>query len=109
MLCLSHAQPTSEKTPMNDLDNPVLLLFCHLVIRGKTQPTPKNIGSYVYSRALYIGICASASIPLDSYERMRPIYRLHMHGLPDGTPLRLENCQCIQYLMRAALPTFSFI
>jgi hypothetical protein len=33
---INHAQPTSLKTPMNDLNNPVLLLFRHLVIAGKT-------------------------------------------------------------------------
>ena len=31
-----HIQPTSEKTPMNDLDNPVLLLGSHLVVTRKT-------------------------------------------------------------------------
>ena len=30
---LIHIQPTLPKTPMNDLDNPILLLFRHLVIR----------------------------------------------------------------------------
>ena len=29
-------QPTSEKTPVYDFNNPILLLFRHLVIAGKT-------------------------------------------------------------------------
>ena len=36
---LIHIQPMrgqSKKAPMNDLNNPILLLFRHLVIAGKT-------------------------------------------------------------------------
>ena len=33
---LSHTQPMLQKTPVNDLDNHVLLLRCHLVIARKT-------------------------------------------------------------------------
>ncbi len=79
---LSHAQPTLQKAPMNDLNNPVLLLFCHLVITGKTQPAPENIGSNVDSRALYVSICTASAIALNRNKRVCPIYRLHMHGLP---------------------------
>ena len=76
---LIHIQPTSQKAPMNDLNNPILLLFRHLVIAGKTQPSTENIGSYVDSRAFYIGICAASAITFYRDERVRPVYRLHMH------------------------------
>ena len=66
---------------MNYLNNPILLLRRHLVIARQTEPAPENISSYVDSRAIYVRIRASASIPLDSNEGMRPVYRLHMHGL----------------------------
>jgi hypothetical protein len=46
-----HIQPTSPKTPMNDLDNPILLLFRHLVIARQAEPAPENIGSYVLESA----------------------------------------------------------
>ena len=67
---------------MNDLNNPILLLFRHLVITRKTQPSPENIGSNVDSRAFYIGICAASAISFYRDKRIRPVYRLHMHGLP---------------------------
>ena len=84
---LSHAQPTSQKTPVNDLNNPILLLFRHLVIAGKAKPSTENIGSYVDSRALYVSICAASAITFYRDKRIRPVYRLHMHGLPDWPTL----------------------
>ena len=65
---------------MNDLNNPILLLRCHLVIARQAEPAPENIGSYVDSRAFYIGICATSAIALDRDKRICPLYRLHMHG-----------------------------
>ena len=82
---LMHIQPTSQKTPVNDLNNPILLLFRHLVIARQAEPASENIGTDVHSRAFYIGICPPSSISLDRHERIRPIYRLHMHGLPHYT------------------------
>ena len=67
---------------MNDLNNPVLLLFRHLIIGRQTEPATENIGSYIDSRAFYISICAASAVPLNRDERVRPVYRLHMHGLP---------------------------
>ena len=66
---------------MNNLNNPILLLRRHLVIARQAEPTTENIGSHVHSRALYIGICTPSAITLDRHERVRPVYRLHMHGL----------------------------
>jgi hypothetical protein len=78
---LIHIQPTSPKTPMNNLNNPILLLRRHLVIAWQTEPTTENIGSYIDSRAFNISICTASAIALNRYERVRPVYRLHMHGL----------------------------
>jgi hypothetical protein len=89
---LIHIQPTSQKAPMNDLNNPVLLLFCHLVITGKTQPAPENIGSNVDSRAFNIGICMASAVSLDRDERIRPVYQLHMHALPNWTTFIKGDC-----------------
>ena len=66
---------------MNNLNNPILLLFRHLVIAGKTQPSTENIGSYVDSRALYVSICSPSAVTLNRDKRVGPVYRLHMHGL----------------------------
>lgn len=66
---------------MNNLNNPILLFFSHLVIAGKTEPTTENISSYIHSRAFYVRICAASTISFDRNKRIRPIYRLHMHGL----------------------------
>ena len=66
---------------MNDLNNPVLLLFCHLVIARQAEPATENIGSYVDSRALYVSICTASTVALNCDEGVCPVYRLHMHGL----------------------------
>ena len=71
----------SEEASVYNVNDDILFFRFHLVIGRQAQSTPENIGSYVDSRAFYVGICASASVSLDSYEGMRPIYRLHMHGL----------------------------
>lgn len=89
---LSHIQQTSQKAPVNDLNNPVLLLRCHLVIGRQAEPSPENISSYIDSRALYVSICTASTISLDRDERIRPVDRLHMHGLPDRTTFCIELC-----------------
>ena len=86
---------------MNELNNPILLLFRHLIITRQTEPASENIGSDVDSRAFYIGICAASAVTLDCDKRVGPIYRLHMHGLcilTDGITTRccglsLASCQ----------------
>ena len=98
---LMHIQPTLLKTPVYNLYNLVLLFWSHLVIGGETESTAENIGSYVDSRALYVGICAASAVTLNRDERIRPVYRLHMHGLcilTDGITTRccglsLASCQ----------------
>lgn len=40
-----------EEAPVNDLNNPILLLWRHLVITRQAKPSAENIGSYVDSRA----------------------------------------------------------
>ena len=102
-------QQTSEKTPMNDLNNPILLFFSHLVIARKTQPAPENIGSYIDSRAFYIGICAALTVTLNRNERARSIYRLHMHGLPYRPPLRVERRERVENLLRRAFTADAFV
>ena len=69
------------KAPVNNLNNPVLLLFRHLVIAWQAEPTAENISPYVDSRALYISICAASTVSLDCDEGVCPVDRLHMHGL----------------------------
>ena len=66
---------------MNQLNNDILLLRCHLVIAWQTEPSTENISPYVDSRAFYISICAASAVPFDRDKRVGPIYRLHMHGL----------------------------
>ena len=40
-----------QKAPMNNLNNPVLLLWCHLVIARQAQPSSKDIGSNILKSA----------------------------------------------------------
>ena len=67
---------------MDNLNNHVLVFFCHLVIARQTQPAPENISSHVDAGALYVGIGPAAAVSFNRHERIRPIERLHMHGLP---------------------------
>ena len=77
-----HAHATDlEKTPVNDVDNHVLLLRRHLVVTRQAEPAPENIGSNVHSRAFYVSICAASAVPLNRHEGICPVDRLHMHGL----------------------------
>ena len=48
---LSHALPTSPKTPVNDVDYHILLLRRHLVVAWQAQPSSENIGSNVFESA----------------------------------------------------------
>ena len=79
--CPADVAQTLPETSMNNLNNPILLLFRHLVIARQTEPAPENIGSYIDSRALYVSICTASAVSLDCDEGVGPIYRLHMHGL----------------------------
>ena len=81
-VCAPHSCPTDlQEAPMNNLNNPILLLRRHLVIARQAQAATEDISSYIYSRALNIGICAASTVSLDCDKRVGPIYRLHMHGL----------------------------
>jgi hypothetical protein len=46
-----HIHPTSQKAPVNDLNNPILLLFRHLVIARQAEPATENISSNVLKSA----------------------------------------------------------
>ena len=74
-----------QETPVNNLNNPILLLRRHLVIARQTEPASENIGSYIDSRAFYVSICTASTVALNCNERVRPIDWLHMHGLPNST------------------------
>ena len=74
-----HIQPTSQETPVNDLNNPILLFFSHLVIARQTEATAENISSHVSTGALDVGIGSSPTVALDGYKGMGTVDRLHMH------------------------------
>ena len=88
-----HIQPILAKTPVNDVDNYVLLLFRHLVIARQAESTTEIISSNIDPRALYVRICATSSVSFRRHKRVHPVDRLHMHGLPDRTTFNIELCQ----------------
>ena len=92
---------------MNDLNNPILLLFRHLVITRQAESSSENIGSYVDSRALYVGICAASAVTLNRDERVRPVYRLHMHGLPNPSTYQAKVSKTLQSFNQAEHTIFS--
>ena len=72
---------------MNNLNNPILLLFRHLVITRQTEPTTENVSSNIHSRAFYIGICAPSAITLNRNERVGPIWKpMHMQPIYRTNP-----------------------
>jgi hypothetical protein len=92
---------------MNDLDNYVLLLRRHLVIARQAESAPENISSYIDSGAFYIGICAASAVTLDCDERVRPVYRLHMHGLPNPSTYQAKVSKTLQSFNQAEHTIFS--
>ena len=88
---LMHIQPTSQKAPVNNLNNPILLLRCHLIVAWQAQPSSEDIGTDVDSGPCYVCVGPASAVPLDRDKRIRPVYRLHMHGLPDRASFCLES------------------
>ena len=78
---LGKVQPTSQKTPMNDLNDPLLLRFRHLVIAGQAEPAAEDISAHVDAGAADISVGAASAVALDRDEGVRAVDRLHMHGL----------------------------
>ena len=103
-----HPYPTDlQKAPMNDLNNPILLLRRHLVIAWQTELAPENIGSNIDSRAFYIGICAASAVAFDCDKRVGPVYRLHMHGLPNPSTYQAKVSKTLQSFTQAEHTIFS--
>ena len=98
---------TSPEAPVNNVDNYILLLFRHLVVAGKAQPAPENISPYIDSSALYVSICAASAVTLDCNKRIRPIYRLHMHGLPNPSTYQAKVSKTLQSFNQAEHTIFS--
>ena len=67
---------------MNNIDNDILLLFCHLIIRRQAQPASEDIRPDIRAAPGDVGVRAAAAVALSSDEWMRPVNRLHMHRLP---------------------------
>ena len=82
---------------MNNLNNPVLLFRGHFVVAREAKASAENIGPNVHSRAFYVSICAAPAVALNCDEWVRPIYRLHMHGLPVYSYNDLKALLCKHY------------
>ncbi len=98
---LSHARsmfPFLQEAPMNNLNNPILLLFRHLVITRQAESSSENIGPNIHSRAFYISICTSSTVSLNCDKRVGPIYRLHMHGLCKWSDGITTICSALDWL-----------
>ena len=106
---LSYAQPILPKTPMNDLDNYVLLLFRHLVITRQAEPSTENVGSYVHPRAFYVSICATSTVALNYNERVCPVYRLLMHWLPNWAAFGVEVRKSFENFGRTCFPGLAYV
>ncbi len=93
---------------MNNIDNYVLLLFCHLIVAWQAKASVKDICTYIDdSGFFYVRVAAGSAGSVSCDERMHTIDRLHMHGLPDRASLCVEVLQGFKNLGRAGFAGFA--
>ena len=71
----------SPETPVNNLNDPILLFRRHLVIGRQAQPSAEDIGSDIDPAPGYVRVRPASAVPLDCSKGVGAVYRLHMHGL----------------------------
>lgn len=91
----------------DDRDDAVLLLRRHFVVGWEAEAAGEDVGADVEREAvgagaaLDVGVapCAARAVARD--EGMRAVDGLHVHGLPDGTALRVDAADGVEDLRRA--------
>ena len=78
-----------------------LLFRCDLVIAGQAESSVEQIRADVRSSAFYISIGSGSAVSFCRYERIHPVNGLQVHGLPEGSALRVIFGQCLQDFCRA--------
>ena len=76
---------------MYNLNHYILFLLRHLIIAWQTQPSPEDVSSNINPTTTYIRVRLSSAIAFSSYEGRGAVYRLHMHGFPDGPSLSVKR------------------
>ena len=95
---------TSPKTPVNDIDNHVLLLRGHLVVARKAEAAIEQIGAHVSSRlASDISVGGRATVALPRHERVHAVDGLLVHRLPHRTALCVHAANGLENLRGTAL------
>jgi hypothetical protein len=56
------------ETPVNNINNPILLLGRHLVIAWQTESSAEKVGSNVDSGAFYVSVGATSAVTFDRNE-----------------------------------------
>ena len=70
---------------MNDLNDPILLLFRHLVIARQAEASAEEICADIDPLAFDVGVGPASSVALDGDEGVGAVDGLQMHGLPYST------------------------
>ena len=91
------------KTPVNDINNPILLLLRHFVVARQAETAAEDVGTDVDAFSRNVGVAACATVAQGRDERVGTIDRLHVHRFPDRTTFRIEGGKRIENLLRAAL------
>ena len=85
MLHVAESLHLSFETPVNNINNPILLFRCHLVIARQAQSPPEEIRSGIDSAAGDIGVAPSPAVAFPGDELVGPVDGLQVHGLPNST------------------------
>ena len=85
-----HSTDITE-TPVDDVDDHILLLRSHLVVGGEAEAAAENVGADVSAVTGDIGIGLAAAAALGCDEGMGAVNGLHVHRLPDGATFCIKS------------------
>ena len=97
------------KTSVYHFNDHILLCRSHFIIAGQTKPPLKKIHSHIHTNAGPVCIRPCPAVAIPGYKGIHPVNRLHMHRLPERTPLGIDAVHRIQHFHRAAFAAFLYI
>ena len=89
---------------MNDVNNLILFLTRHLIIRWEAEPPTKDVSADVDAGTGDVGVGAAAAVAFGGDEGVGAVDRLHMHRLPDRSALCIDRRDGIKDLLRELFP-----
>ena len=82
-----------SEAPLYDINNDILLLGSDLIVAGQTYTSVKDIRAYIHRAVFgYISVASRSAAAVNGDERVRAVYGLHMHRLPDWAAFCVQKC-----------------